>query len=337
MGCGTLLGAIFLIAIIVSIFSIGKGDNGSSPATDPFLELENSQASDISPSGELAQIFSYGSDFTNLQRENKLRELKGSVISWSLPVYEVRKRYGEIYRIQTDSTFKGELFGERVVSTFIDITARNDGDRAFIANLKTGDMVSFKGVIDDISMRSLEIKPAILLRESSPEEAKLKVDAVIVQVDPKRKEKFSKVASPFTPYADTLLTSGVPIYLPVEWTSETFHDGVPDPLDLYIVNNESFKVEATDNGYSIPVASEPECVSQYCLIGFISAKRDSKLVSVGASTVKLFGGVEAVSAPGVEKQPSYVVFKIGDVSYTFEFGDGLSKRIANLALKNGPI
>ena len=45
------------------------------------------------------------------------------------------------------------------------ITPRGDEDRRFVERVKTGDVVTFKGVIDDVTLRNLDIKPAILVRE----------------------------------------------------------------------------------------------------------------------------------------------------------------------------
>lgn len=139
--------------------------NQKTSQVDPLQELKNAQPSTLEPYGELAEMFNYGSDYTDLQREIKLKEIRGKVIAWRLPVYEIN-RYENDYKIQTSSHFKSEnifLQGKEIVNTFVYVTPRNDEDRRLIENLKTGDVVAIKGIVgDDTTMRSLNIKPAIL-------------------------------------------------------------------------------------------------------------------------------------------------------------------------------
>ena len=134
--------------------------------TDPLEKLNVAQPSELFPYGELEEMFSYGNDFTNLQREIKLKEIQGKVVAWRLPVYDVQ-RSGDGYRIQTNATYKNNQPETRLIGTFVNLTARNVEDRRLIESLKTGDIVSFKGIINDTSMRNLDINPAVLLHVSS--------------------------------------------------------------------------------------------------------------------------------------------------------------------------
>lgn len=84
------------------------------------------------------------------------------MVEWRLPIYEV-KQSNNGYIIQTAGSFKGNYFGKRLVGTFLYITPRDESDRQLVENLKTGDVIAFKGIIDDITMRNLDIKPAILI------------------------------------------------------------------------------------------------------------------------------------------------------------------------------
>lgn len=124
--------------------------------SDPLDELAKSPVSDLQPDGQLAATFTLGSQHTDLQRENALKEIKGKLVSWTLPVYEV-KREDEGYKIQTSSGFRNSSVG-----AFVSITPRTPQDRQAIESLKTGDLVSFRGVINDVFMRNMVIKPAIL-------------------------------------------------------------------------------------------------------------------------------------------------------------------------------
>ena len=61
----------------------------SKPTVDPISLLENEIPEQINPQGELGEMFSFGSTNTDIQRDNKINEIKGKVVSWSLPVFEV--------------------------------------------------------------------------------------------------------------------------------------------------------------------------------------------------------------------------------------------------------
>lgn len=149
-------------AFIIGIIALGVScDKNSTPKADPLAELEKAQPSAIAPNGELAEIFALGSNYTDLQRENKFKEIQGSVVVWRLPVYEV-SRSGDDYKIQTQSEI-GIGSAEALIGAYIYVTPRNNQDWQLIESLKTGDLVSIKGIIDDTTFRNLKIKPAILV------------------------------------------------------------------------------------------------------------------------------------------------------------------------------
>lgn len=60
-------------------------------APDSIAELVKAQTSALRPDGELADVFAMGGSSTNLQRENKLKEIRGQTVQWQLPVYEVSR------------------------------------------------------------------------------------------------------------------------------------------------------------------------------------------------------------------------------------------------------
>jgi hypothetical protein len=155
-------------AVVVVIFavaaSVGKGSN-SSPAKDEIAELAAAPVSDLRPDGELAAVFDMGSRYTDVQRQNTETEIKWKVVGWRLPVYEVTKS-GDKYRVQTSSA-------ANTVGAFVTITPRNASDRQYIEGLHTGDLVAFKGTIRDVSLRSLEIEPAILVDGPSASKGQL--------------------------------------------------------------------------------------------------------------------------------------------------------------------
>jgi hypothetical protein len=143
---------------------------------DKLKALDTTKPSDLSPTGELAKIFNLASTHTDLQRENKEKEIKGQVVQWELTVYDVEKS-GDDYKVQTKTEINGasQFTGVREnVAAFVTITARNERELAFITDLKEGDNFRFRGYIDGVSMRSLNIEPAILI---DPAAAEMKTSA----------------------------------------------------------------------------------------------------------------------------------------------------------------
>lgn len=155
---GTILGLIIL-GVIISV-AIDDETSSSTQSTNQTIEMLKTTAdiSALSPTGELAAMFNFMSDHTDLQRDAKLKEIKGQVVQWRLPVFEVDKM-GSGYLIQTDST-------DRYVGCSVILTPLTDEDRQNILNLKTGSFVSIRGVLTgDTTMRHLEIEPAILWQQ----------------------------------------------------------------------------------------------------------------------------------------------------------------------------
>ena len=144
------IGIVFYLAL--SSFTSLKGP----PTASNRGEVAGLSPSRLAPSGELARIFTFFSEYTDVQRDEKEGELKGIVVQWRLPVYNVSSGPSPFYRVQTQS--KNDLVG-----TFCYVTPRNDDERKFLTTLKTGDYFTCKGIIDEVSMRSIVIRPAIVV------------------------------------------------------------------------------------------------------------------------------------------------------------------------------
>ena len=103
-----------------------------------------------------------------LQRDAKEKELSGKIVEWKLPVYEVdiSNKDRKIYKIQTSSQ-------GGVVGAFVYIHAMDNEDESIIAALKTGNTIHFKGKIKNFSFRSINIDPAVLIK-NNPENQEVK-------------------------------------------------------------------------------------------------------------------------------------------------------------------
>ncbi|WP_200870547.1 hypothetical protein [Methylobacter tundripaludum] len=190
---------VFIVLIVIG------SNNDKSPSIDPLAQLEQEAPSDLNPQGELAAIFSFGGNNTDLQRENKLKEITGKVVQWQLPVYDIKKS-GNGYRVQTQGTVGG-FMGSPVVGTFISITPRDDQEKQSIEAMKTGDTILFKGRIKDSTMRHLEISPAILAS------AKVVVAEPVVEVvtTPDAETVTKPAATVPNNYSDTELAQQRPV------------------------------------------------------------------------------------------------------------------------------
>jgi hypothetical protein len=161
---GIIVTLLFLFTVIILFGLPGTNVASQRSIQDDIAVLINTPPSPLKPDGELAQIFTIGSDHTDLQRQLKLKEIIGKIVEWQLPVYEA-KQSGNGYVVQTSDTLKGDLFGKKLVGTFIYITPQNEGDRRVVETLKTGSIISFRGKIVGTTMRNLDIRPAILVKD----------------------------------------------------------------------------------------------------------------------------------------------------------------------------
>lgn len=145
---------IILVAVVlivgVTILNPGK------TVEERLQETRSAQASGLSPRGELDEMFSMMSDYTDIQRDNKESEITGQVVEWSLPVYDVNKRSEGKYRIQTS--------GGGAVGTFITLYTTSASEAQTVEALQTDDYVNVKGRITGTSMRNIDIEDAILVK-----------------------------------------------------------------------------------------------------------------------------------------------------------------------------
>lgn len=147
---------ISLLIAIIPISIVSKASTVQKTATaEDSINLNTATIDDISSKGTLYETFEIGGDSTDLQRQNLAEQIKGKVVEWNLPVYEVSKTNSS-YRIQTGSSNKD-------ISTFIDISPTTSEEIQYLNSLKTGDMISVKGYIKDVSFRSLNLSPAMLM------------------------------------------------------------------------------------------------------------------------------------------------------------------------------
>ena len=149
---------ILIVIVVIGVVALGPSAEEQATAFETKLnEIISSQPSNLQSSGELASIFGIMSDHTDLQRDNKEKEIKGKLVDWTLPVFEVHNIKENTYKIQTPTR-------SSIVGAFVIITTRSPEEVSYVEGLKTGDMIRIKGVITGTFMRNIEIEPAVIIR-----------------------------------------------------------------------------------------------------------------------------------------------------------------------------
>ena len=154
MGMMAKLGILVVILIGAAIAGMPSDDEIKTQLAD----IEKASPANLTPSGEIAAMFSMMSKNTDIQRENKEKEIIGKIVQWTLPVYEVRVTNAEkgIYKIQTSGS-------GNTVGAFLEVHARDANERSKIEALVTGSRVTVKGKITGTSMRNIQIELARLV------------------------------------------------------------------------------------------------------------------------------------------------------------------------------
>jgi hypothetical protein len=125
-------------------------------------KLRTNTVVDIEPTGKLYELFHFGSDNTDLQRKRMKDKISGKVVIWTLKVYDVSLETETIYKIQTS--------GDNTVGTFVFLSPQTDKERDFIEGLKVGSIITVKGIVNDIVMMHIQLKPAMLFDEKAEQE-----------------------------------------------------------------------------------------------------------------------------------------------------------------------
>jgi len=144
---------------------------------------------------------------------------------------------------------------------------------------------------------------------------------------------YSAVVSQFLkPALGNLANVEIPVFLPTQFAPLDFEG---KPLSAFVLNNGTFSIQSTTDGYHIPVGSEPDCVAMVCGIGAISARKVLPTDTDEGEPVKLEGGIKGVIVKGTYRDTDHLVFRIGDVRYSFNLGSSPAADVeaANSALK----
>lgn len=120
-------------------------------------KIDRNNISNLSPHDKnLISLFKVPSEYTDLQREDMLTKIKGKIVAWNLPVYEISQEQNNIYKVITQSS-------PNLVGTVIYLEANRPNEKDYLLGLKTGSNIDIIGVLTgETFLRNLIIRPAEL-------------------------------------------------------------------------------------------------------------------------------------------------------------------------------
>ena len=151
-------------ALLVSLFGCGDQPDESQvhqSLKQQLAEIASAQVNPVTPE-QVSEIFALGSDFTDLQRDLLNKELIGSVVEWRLKVYEVEFEQG-LYKVTSQQLPIKSKQAVPLLRAAVLIVPSSDNDHDLMRKVKTNDMITIRGRVRDIVLRTVVvIEPALL-------------------------------------------------------------------------------------------------------------------------------------------------------------------------------
>lgn len=158
------------VVLLATLFGCGDGAdvNQSSQAKptqvaeNQFAEIESAKVNPVTP-GQVSEAFALGSDSTDLQRDLLHKELVGSVVEWRLQVYEVEFSDG-LYKVTSQPIPIKSKRAVPLLRASVFVVPTSDNDHDLMRKVKTKDMITIRGTVRDIVLRTVVvIEPAFLV------------------------------------------------------------------------------------------------------------------------------------------------------------------------------
>ena len=145
--------------------AVQEAENERLEAIDNLLN--EPEISNLSPTGELAEIYKLNSEITDLAREAKTEEITGEIVEWTLPVFDISKTSDDSVRIQFAGDSKILGVGEQRPTVFADVYPQDEDENKYLIQLKEGDSATIRGYIKGETplIRAIEIDPAIIINK----------------------------------------------------------------------------------------------------------------------------------------------------------------------------
>ncbi len=132
------------------------------PVVDQLAELVDAKISSVTPE-QVSEVFSLGSDSTDLQRDILIKELVGSVVEWDVKVYEV-DYVDDVYKISSQPFPVKSKEAISMMRASIALSPSSDKDNEFLRKVKTNGSIRIRGKVQDVVLRTVVvIEPAILV------------------------------------------------------------------------------------------------------------------------------------------------------------------------------
>jgi hypothetical protein len=139
-----------LISLILSSFTTFGGPD-SRPVDS--TEVKNAEVASTEPPPELIDALSWTSGLTSIEKDRIKDGMRGKVVQWTMPVWDVKLDGDDNYVVQTDSSLG--------IGAFCKVT-RGDQSQAFVKELKAGQLVTCKGTVSGYTLGNVNISPSIL-------------------------------------------------------------------------------------------------------------------------------------------------------------------------------
>lgn len=133
---------------------------------DQIAEIQRAETIPISPE-LVSEAFALGSDSTDLQRDILRRKLIGNVVEWHLQVYEIEFAEG-LYKVTSQALPIKSKEAVQLLRAAVFIVPSSDDDHDLMRKVKTNDLITIRGRVRDIVLRTvIVIEPAILITEDA--------------------------------------------------------------------------------------------------------------------------------------------------------------------------
>lgn len=142
-----------LTNIILSTFTNGGGTSDRVNT----VALKSAQAVSLKPTDELVSALSIFSSYTDVEKDRIKDEMRGKIVQWTLPVWNVSKSGDDGYIIQTSSSAG--------IGTFCKVEPADHDQAKIITMLRAGSPVTCKGAVSGFTLGSVNISPAIVVAE----------------------------------------------------------------------------------------------------------------------------------------------------------------------------
>lgn len=143
-----LLSITFFIFLFFPFYLLNVYSAQKDPLSTPIINTSNITLK------ELGNIFWPDSRYTDAQKEKILKIIKGKKVNWEIVISQIQ-RDGTDYLIQGSSE-------KDMIGTFSYITPKTKLEEEKILDFKKGSTIKISGIIKDMIMRHIVLKPASL-------------------------------------------------------------------------------------------------------------------------------------------------------------------------------